>query len=457
MSSSPLSSSTVFCQTCSSEQTSSSIKQAYITPCCSSPICQRCVTLNPRLREYVPCLKCGDPRTSELSGSGIGSGAAAGRRLQAIIGAQGGEVVFEIGEDEDEDIVHDPDAVSNAPPKYEDIGYQGSSGYRAQAHPRSTSRSSLDRDTSSSRGSAHDGQQIPSEDFREEAQNARKDDNASSSPQETPNEADAQHPDRSEAEKERETVEVRHTVLKSDNLLAIARRYAADPHDLLTLNNLPPTTLSTNPRLLHTRKSIIISRRTVARDRDASSKDLQVQNTVTTGSEIDEAREKEKSLKRFQLITKSLEPGVGEAYLSLAQLDDEHDQNHEQEQGLFNDGSYGTKYENVRRRQIDHEDVGIEKEKDKPERIQVLGESSSNHHRETRALEAFFDDEQWETAVGASALKSYKAKQGRWNVVGVGATAGVGAIAKIGEEGSGSSSSRGGGGGGIWSVFGKVR
>lgn len=60
------------CQTCSSDIPSlvypSSSKrqpQPYITPCCSTPICNSCLIRNPRLREYVPCLRCGDVKSAE--------------------------------------------------------------------------------------------------------------------------------------------------------------------------------------------------------------------------------------------------------------------------------------------------------------------------------------------------------------------------------------------------------
>ena len=54
----------IFCLFCSStllprSQTSSEIKfPKWTTPCCLEPICDKCLTRNPRLLYYNPCLKC---------------------------------------------------------------------------------------------------------------------------------------------------------------------------------------------------------------------------------------------------------------------------------------------------------------------------------------------------------------------------------------------------------------
>lgn len=58
-------------------------EQAYCTPCCSLPICRRCCELNPRLKEYDPCLRCAvkidePPVYAERSDQGEGQGEAEG-------------------------------------------------------------------------------------------------------------------------------------------------------------------------------------------------------------------------------------------------------------------------------------------------------------------------------------------------------------------------------------------
>ncbi|WVQ96388.1 hypothetical protein IAU59_003493 [Kwoniella sp. CBS 9459] len=478
----------IFCQTCSSEQTPLTLKHAFITPCCSSPICARCVGLNPRLREYVPCLKCGDPRTSVLRGGSSSSSQMPngsqrhayvdGRMGRNVVG--GGDVMFEIGDDDDDD---DDDAVALAdeqcstdtdgPPKYEEIhsSHDRNPATSPPPHNRAASLSRLGSDLDSIAGPAQKRNSTDTGTATSSLNSHVQPDRQERSPDRSViDQVDRKPDDRNEdgaekeEEREKETVEVRHTVLRSDNLLAIARKYAADPHDLLSLNNLPPTTLSTNPRLLHTRKSIIISRRHVhvqakpGCQPQSANDDLPAQ---LSGEDmvVDEARGKEKSLKRFQLITKSTDRGVGETYLSLAEL--------EEDLGSIAIGIEGKeggekKLEHSKTKETDAASLEKENEKIGPNgKLQSRGgaiQGQGQDERETRALEAFFDDEQWENAVGASVLESYRSRQGRWNVVGVGASA----IANLGEgsgSGSGSQGRRaaGSGGGGLWSVFGKVR
>ncbi|WVF68866.1 hypothetical protein IAT40_003639 [Kwoniella sp. CBS 6097] len=508
---------TIFCQTCSSEQTPTTLKQAFITPCCASPICMRCVSLNPRLRDYVPCLKCGDPRTAELRGAGrprrdsqlrhrdrerrLGSG----RNIVGGVEGGGGEVVFEIGDVDDDDDGANELMLAGLP-KYDEIhpsntdidnvAEGGGGGFEDNI----TVQSGVDgpsQESAKQQGTSNDP--VNDDDLtsgqQHQQQNKHESENAGEPDTKIKSKIDTEAGIETEIETETETVEVRHTVLRSDNLLAIARKYAADPHDLLTLNNLPPATLSTNPRLLHTRKSIIISRRVVP-SRPFNEKG-QNQDPLEMNQEselIDEAREKEKSLKRFQLITKSLEPGVGETYLSLAQLDGDGDGDGDGDAAEtpgsgsrsrsgsgFDYGAYETACGNDKKFDSTSALKEQEKEKDQDPEKEKVKHSLSGRGRskggdkhdatETRALEAFFDDEQWENAVGASALESYRSKQGKWNSIGVGAGAGIGAISRIGQSsgfGSGSSvqGARGGGGGagagagagaGVWSIFGKVR
>lgn len=70
--------STPSCQTCYSTIRPAQLPGAYLTPCCGLPICDRCLGLNPRLREYDPCLRCGDVRSASGS-SRVRIGAAAQR------------------------------------------------------------------------------------------------------------------------------------------------------------------------------------------------------------------------------------------------------------------------------------------------------------------------------------------------------------------------------------------
>ncbi|WVR08337.1 hypothetical protein IAU60_005390 [Kwoniella sp. DSM 27419] len=348
------------CQTCSSELSFLALRSAYIPACCSSPICAGCISRNPRLREYSPCLKCGDPRAHELKGrSGFSARALArpsgGGAGQAAALASGTEVMFEIGDDEDEEGEELPvyaDVVREADGGAADGGSTGPAEQGAASPPRLGALGADD------------------EVVEEEAM---------------------------------ETVEVRHTVSRSDNLLAIARRYAADPHDLLTLNNLPPTTLSTHPRLLHTRKSILISRRQVPRSHLSSLAPPSIADGAKgrPTREEDEERERQKQIKRFQLLTKSVDPAIGKTYLSLEAMkeDPDHPLHPDNLRELPAGGGEGQTGKKVH--------------------------MAERENREERALEAFWDDEDWERAQGSRGPQ--KQRVGRWKVVGAAASSPGGA------------------------------
>ncbi|KAK4689318.1 hypothetical protein P7C73_g778, partial [Tremellales sp. Uapishka_1] len=255
-----------YCQTCSSTLSTNT----YLTPCCSSPICDACLLRNPRLKEYVPCLKCGESK----SGSG---GSTRPRAGDAV-----GDPLFVL-EDEDD-----------LPPSY-----------------------TVDADP------AERGQE--------------------------------------EIPVDCETVEVVHQVRKGDTLLKISRQYAAD---IIVLNSLPPTVLHSHPHLIQTRKTLIVSSRSIPKT--AATRD---------------AEKAEKLLKRFQLLTKTVDPTIGKVYL-----------------GLESEGS------------SDFHGEGMEGKKKVP-----LNE-------EERALERWFEDDEWERGMEVG---KGKRKEGRWNVVGGMAGGGV--------------------------------
>ena len=158
------------CQTCSSQLTPTSLRQSFIPPCCSTPICPACIRNKPRLREYIPCLRCGD-----LTSRDGESRVIRGRRAQEweAVDTDGGDVMFDAEDDEVDGL--------------ESVG--------GQEH-------------------GLNGQQ--------EA------DRSNSPPAEQSNGRTPVGPGPVEKEEEEETVEIRHTVSKSDTVLTIARRYAAD-------------------------------------------------------------------------------------------------------------------------------------------------------------------------------------------------------------------------------------
>lgn len=85
-------------------------------------------------------------------------------------------------------------------------------------------------------------------------------------------------------------------------------------HELCRLNNLPPSTLSTTPHLLHTRTSIKLpSSARLPPGRPASFVD----------SKAESRRVRERAEKRLQLLTKEADWRVAKAYVALADDPDE--------------------------------------------------------------------------------------------------------------------------------------
>lgn len=124
------------------------------------------------------------------------------------------------------------------------------------------------------------------------------------------------------------------------------------------------------------------------------------------------ARAAERRIKRFQLITKTPDPAIGRVYLSLAELDAEVGREDGSGGGdvLFDsadlaDGGNLTMM-NTRKKGRpygggDREDSGIGNEKNEKYTIKQPKEPLS---KEERALEAFFEDEEWESTCGPSRM-----------------------------------------------------
>lgn len=195
------------------------------------------------------------------------------------------------------------------------------------------------------------------------------------------------------------------------------------PHEVLKLNNLPPSVLSSQPHLLRTRKTLLISRHHVPPSHVPSATLFSLPPSVEdepapsqASSEEEERervrRERERAVKRFQLLTKSIDPRVGDAYISLSELDEvdsnviddlaalEIDQWAEMQQGK---GS--------------QPDGAGEKKRQSKGKKAVPAPSN----REERALEAFYEDEDWERETGGPS----RSRNGGWKVVGDPAKLGI--------------------------------
>ena len=161
----------MLCQTCSSTIPPSAEVTAWRTECCQKLICHRCISLNPRLKAYDPCLYCGDL----ISAQGLDRVRRGRERVNRE--STDRENVFVIDDEDDED--QKGDGRGN-PPAYEDH---------------------LDR---SEGGVPHPNDEIPSN--KSTGRDGINDD-------------------------QMEEVEVRHPVSRGDTILTIARRYGADVSD----------------------------------------------------------------------------------------------------------------------------------------------------------------------------------------------------------------------------------
>ena|SRR6267154_1325685 len=99
--------STVLCLACSSSLPPKSERDLFMTECCGRPICPVCISSNPRLRRYNPCLSC-------LGGVGVVSSASARNVCPPNNGTVQDEDIFVLGDDEDEDKRHELDSVSSS-------------------------------------------------------------------------------------------------------------------------------------------------------------------------------------------------------------------------------------------------------------------------------------------------------------------------------------------------------
>lgn len=155
---------------------------------------------------------------------------------------------------------------------------------------------------------------------------------------------------------------------------------------MLELNSLPPTAISSNPRILQTRKTIIISRRRVPRSQLDSLSSAQVLETPIDSEEA-KRRQEERAVKRFQLVTKTVDPGVGKVYLSLQPPGEQNHHPHPLE-------------------------LGSGEKMDGKKKAQAMSQ-------EDRAVEQWFEDDEWELQQGHKGVKGLaKKKEGKWTSVG---------------------------------------
>ncbi|THV03191.1 hypothetical protein K435DRAFT_775080 [Dendrothele bispora CBS 962.96] len=181
----------------------------FTTSCCRQPICSTCISSNPRLARYNPCLSClGGVDAVNARSTAAGKSLKNSKKVPIapeainIDGAVRDEDTYIIGDDED--VSDDEDGFggkldSSPPPPYP-------SSSNSPVQPSETSTP-------------------PNEPFRQAEDNP---------------EAHPHNP-------------YEYYIKKGDTLQGISLKFGVDGRELCRLNKLPPTTLSTTPYLLHTR------------------------------------------------------------------------------------------------------------------------------------------------------------------------------------------------------------
>ncbi|KAJ7727328.1 hypothetical protein DFH07DRAFT_757729 [Mycena maculata] len=228
------------CLACSSSLPPKSVEPIFSTPCCSRPICPSCISANPRLARYDPCLAC-------LGGVGVfGARKAQASTPQArepasrnVDGAVRDEDTFVLGDDEDEEDAEPPQQSSKV---VENSAPVESSPVESAPYPPS-----------------------------------------------------------------------KYYIKRVDTLQGISLRFGIDGRELCRLNNLPPSTLSTTPHLLHTRGFLTLPH---------SAQNKLQESDARPDSADERAREvrrvRERAEKRLQTLTKEVDWRVAKAYIALA-------------------------------------------------------------------------------------------------------------------------------------------
>jgi len=249
---------TTLCLACSSSLPPSKSKLSaglFITSCCTRPICHDCLASNPRLARYDPCLAC-------LGGVGaINAGNNKGKQVQRlninVDGAVRDEDTFVVGDDEDEsgdEQTGGPDCRPSSPPP----PYVAS----LPAMPMDELEPSTPEVSTASEASHTNTA------------------NGSSTEISTPSPS-------------------QYYIKPGDNLLGIALRFGVNGRELCRLNNLPPSTLTTTPHILHTRVSLTLP--LSARSKSKSP----LNGADPTADKEQEARiTRQRAEKRLQTLTK---------------------------------------------------------------------------------------------------------------------------------------------------------
>ncbi|KAI0360123.1 hypothetical protein OH77DRAFT_1472199 [Trametes cingulata] len=307
----------------------------YYTQCCSRPICPNCVTSNPRLTRYNPCLRClGGVNAVNSSSSAVHEGQHnGGTAIPNVDGSMRDEDIFVV-EDEDE---------SDEESSFGQVGTSASD--HIDSHP-ADFKGTLSPPTDPNMAAS-----VTTE----------------PSPPQPGDSLDA--PDGQSAVSG--STPPKYFIKPEDTLLGISLKLGVDARILCRLNNLPISTLRTTPHLLHTRAFLILP---------LSARPPPPLSPVEQA--LDEERKariaRERAETRFQTMTKETDRGVAKAYVALAGLPDGEESDfkeYEKEKGLRR-----------RRARASHDD--------------------EDQELEGRAMDRYFDDEEWEARERAEGRKA---------------------------------------------------
>lgn len=177
-------------------------------------------------------------------------------------------------------------------------------------------------------------------------------------------------PEEPQAEESRTARE--HVVRKGDTVRSLALKYNLDPYDLITLNKLPHSAMHMSPNLLQTRKSVLLSQPRADRGQQGGNE------------QDDEQRTRERQVKRFQILTKTPDPGIAKAYLAVQNLDDSISLS-EPSSVLFE--AFDGDYENSV--QADNKPVNSQEKFKQKGKVTIEG----------RAVDRYYSDEEWAARV----------------------------------------------------------
>ncbi|KAK7030269.1 hypothetical protein VNI00_014286 [Paramarasmius palmivorus] len=282
--------STLLCLACSSSlpPRTSQTQKIFITPCCNQPICPSCITANPRLERYNPCLMClgGVDAVSKSTSKGEGNEEQGRRKERNVDGSVRDEDLFVLGDDDEQDEDEDEG----------DGDGHGQGDRNPETPPAYT-------ETLTSQAGELDGSRTK----QDEAVTGE-----AESEEQRVNEAEPPTPRRA-----------RYHIKRGDTLQGIVLKFGVNREDLCRLNNLPLSTLTTTPHLLHTRTTLLLpdSARITGKNKENVSYTDAVENP-----EVRKLRERERAGKRLQSITKEVDWDVAKAYVALADGDGEEEE-----------------------------------------------------------------------------------------------------------------------------------